>query len=86
MKLWQVLAGGAAAVTVLLWAGAAFLICCYTLGRWGRTPGKWAMGIRVLGIEMAPCGFARALLRSVMLMVDGLLKRGLRDGGKTKKG
>ena len=56
-----------------LWAVAAFLIFCYTLGRWGRTPGKWAMGIRVLGMELAPCGFARALLRSLLLIVDGLL-------------
>ncbi len=57
----------------VLWAGAMFLILCYTLGRWGRTPGKWAMGIRVLGAELAPCGFARALLRSLLLIVDGLL-------------
>jgi uncharacterized RDD family membrane protein YckC len=56
-----------------LWAVAAFLAFCYTLGRWGQTPGKRAMGIRVLGIERAPCGFARALLRSLLLFVDGLL-------------
>ena len=56
-----------------LWAVAAFLIFCYTLGRWGRTPGKWAMGIRVLGMELAPCGFGRALLRSLLLIVDGFL-------------
>jgi uncharacterized RDD family membrane protein YckC len=55
------------------WAVAAFFICCYTLGRWGRTPGKWATGIRVLGLELAPCGFGRALLRSLLLFVDGLL-------------
>jgi len=56
-----------------LWAVAAFFILCYTLGRWGRTPGKWAMGIRVLGMELAPCGFARALLRSLLLLVDGFV-------------
>jgi uncharacterized RDD family membrane protein YckC len=56
-----------------LWAVAGFLIFCYTLGRWGRTPGKWAMGIRVIGMELAPCGFARALLRTLLLIVDGFL-------------
>jgi uncharacterized RDD family membrane protein YckC len=56
-----------------LWAVAAFFIFCFTLGRWGRTPGKWAMGIRALGMELAPCGFARALLRSLLLLVDGFL-------------
>jgi uncharacterized RDD family membrane protein YckC len=56
-----------------LWAVAAFFIFCYTLGRWGRTPGKWAVGIRVLGMELAPCGFARALLRSLLLLLDGFL-------------
>ena len=56
-----------------LWALAGFLIFCYTLGRWGRTPGKWAMGIRVIGMELAPCGFARALLRTLLLIVDGFL-------------
>ena len=56
-----------------LWAAAAFFIFCYSLGRWGRTPGKWAMGIRVLGVELAPCGFARALLRSLLLIVDGFI-------------
>ena len=56
-----------------LWAIAGFFICCYTLGRWGRTPGKWAMGIRVIGAELAPCGFGRALLRTLLLIVDGFL-------------
>lgn len=56
-----------------LWAVAAFLLFCYTLGRWGRTPGKWATGIRVIGMELAPCGFGRALLRSLLLIVDGFL-------------
>jgi len=57
----------------MLWAATAFLIFCYSLGRWGRTPGKWAMGLRVLGMELAPCGFARALFRSLLLVVDGFL-------------
>jgi uncharacterized RDD family membrane protein YckC len=55
-----------------LWALAAFLIFCYALGRWGRTPGKWVMGIRALGMDFSPCGFWRALLRSLLLIVDGL--------------
>jgi uncharacterized RDD family membrane protein YckC len=56
-----------------MWALAAFFILCHRLGRSGRTPGKWAMSIRVLGMDLAPCGFGRALLRSVLLIVDGLV-------------
>jgi uncharacterized RDD family membrane protein YckC len=56
-----------------LWAVTAFFVFCYALGRWGRTPGKWAMGIRVLGADLAPCGFARALLRTLLLLADGFM-------------
>jgi uncharacterized RDD family membrane protein YckC len=67
MLLAPLIVGGA------FWAVAAFFLLCYTLGRWGRTPGKWAMGIRALGTDLRPCGFSRALLRTLLLFVDGFL-------------
>jgi uncharacterized RDD family membrane protein YckC len=40
-------------------------------GRSGKTPGKWLLGIRVLGADLAPCGFGRALIRNLLTFVDG---------------
>lgn len=40
-------------------------------GRSGRTPGKALLGIRVIGAELAPCGFWRALVRNLLTFVDG---------------
>ena len=52
----------------LLWIGAM----SYLEGRWGQTPGKRLMGIRVLGMELLPCGFWRALIRNLLEFIDGL--------------
>ncbi len=43
----------------------------YLEGRFGKTPGKWLLGIRVLGTDLKPCGFGRALLRNLLTFVDG---------------
>ena len=43
----------------------------YLEGRFGKTPGKWLVGIRVLGTDLRPCGFGRALLRNLLTFVDG---------------
>jgi uncharacterized RDD family membrane protein YckC len=43
----------------------------YFEGRFGKTPGKWLLGIRVLGTDLQPCGFGRALLRNLLTFVDG---------------
>jgi uncharacterized RDD family membrane protein YckC len=43
----------------------------YFEGRFGKTPGKWLLGIRVLGTDLQPCGFGRALLRNLLIFVDG---------------
>ncbi len=40
-------------------------------GRFGKTPGKWLLRIRVLGTDLRPCGFGRALLRNLLTFVDG---------------
>jgi uncharacterized RDD family membrane protein YckC len=43
----------------------------YFEGRFGKTPGKWLLRIRVLGTDLRPCGFGRALLRNLLTLVDG---------------
>jgi uncharacterized RDD family membrane protein YckC len=43
----------------------------YWEGLAGKTPGKWLLGIRVLGTDLRPCGFGRALLRNLLTFVDG---------------
>jgi uncharacterized RDD family membrane protein YckC len=40
-------------------------------GLWGLTPGKWIVGISVVGTDLAPCGFGRALVRNLLKLVDG---------------
>ncbi len=55
----------------LLWGVFLLLGFSATEGLWGATPGKWALGIRVLGTDLVPCGFGRALVRNVLKLVDG---------------
>jgi len=40
-------------------------------GSSGQTPGKYLLGICVIGTDLRPCGFWRALLRNLLEMVDG---------------
>lgn len=54
-----------------LWAIVVFVAYSYYEGRSGKTPGKWLMGIRVLGADLRPCGFGRAFLRNLLTFVDG---------------
>jgi uncharacterized RDD family membrane protein YckC len=51
--------------------GAVFFAFSFAEGRWGTTPGKWLLGIRVVGTDLAPCGLARALMRNALKFVDG---------------
>jgi uncharacterized RDD family membrane protein YckC len=55
----------------LLWALLVLVAYSYFEGRSGKTPGKWLMGIRVVGTDLQFCGFGRALLRNVLTFVDG---------------
>jgi uncharacterized RDD family membrane protein YckC len=55
----------------LVWALLVLLLLSYFEGRSGKTPGKWLMGIRVLGTDLHPCGFGRALLRNLLTFADG---------------
>lgn len=53
------------------WALVWLLIYSGLEGRAGQTPGKWALGIRVLGTNLLPCGFGRAFVRNILKFVDG---------------
>lgn len=43
------------------------------LGLKGWTPGRYWLGVRVLGFDLKPCGVGRSLLRGLLVMVDGQL-------------
>lgn len=55
----------------VLWSLTVFVIFSFTEGRFGLTPGKWITGIRVVGTDLIPCGFARGLLRNLLKFADG---------------
>ncbi len=55
----------------LLWAIVCLFVFSFLEGKWGVTPGKWVVGIRVLGTELHPCGFGRALVRNLLKFIDG---------------
>jgi uncharacterized RDD family membrane protein YckC len=42
-------------------------------GKSGRTLGKWICGLKVLRTTLRPCGFARSLLREILLVIDSVL-------------
>ncbi|UCF80081.1 MAG: RDD family protein [Acidobacteriota bacterium] len=56
---------------MLAWAVLVLFVYSFTEGRWGATPGKRALGIRVVGTDLQPCGFGRAFLRNILKLVDG---------------
>jgi uncharacterized RDD family membrane protein YckC len=69
--------GAGAMVRWLAWIGAASLwslawlfVFSWLEGRAGTSPGKRLLGLRVLGLDLAPCGFGRALLRNLVELVD----------------
>jgi uncharacterized RDD family membrane protein YckC len=58
-------------IAAFLWALLVLVAFSYFEGRFGKTPGKWLLGIRVLGTDLRPCGFGRAFLRNLLTFVDG---------------
>ncbi len=54
-----------------IWPIILLFVFSATEGIWGITPGKWLLGIRVVGTDLKPCGFWRALLRNFLKVVDG---------------
>jgi len=55
----------------LFWVLVCLFLFSFSEGKWGGTPGKWILGIRVLGADLHPCGFGRALIRNLLKFVDG---------------
>lgn len=55
------------------WAFVCLFVFSATEGAWGVTPGKWIFGIRVLGTDLRPCGFGRAVIRNILKFVDGFM-------------
>ena len=55
-----------------LWGLAGIFIFSAMEGRSGKSPGKWVTGIRVVGVDLRPCGFGRALIRNFLRFVDGI--------------
>jgi uncharacterized RDD family membrane protein YckC len=62
---------GLLAAAAFLWGLLVLTAYSYLEGRFGKTPGKWLLGIRVLGTDLRPCGFGRAFLRNLLTFVDG---------------
>jgi uncharacterized RDD family membrane protein YckC len=58
-------------IGAFLWGLLVLVAYSYLEGRFGKTPGKWLLGIRVLGTDLQPCGFGRAFLRNLLTFVDG---------------
>ncbi|MCD4786357.1 MAG: RDD family protein [Candidatus Eremiobacteraeota bacterium] len=57
----------------LVWMFFMAIIMCFLEGKYGQTPGKMILGIKVIGADdMMPCGFLRAVLRYFCLYVDGI--------------
>jgi uncharacterized RDD family membrane protein YckC len=65
---WRILAVMGASVA---WMGVVLVAFSVSEGLRGVTPGKALTGIRVVGTELAPCGFGRALIRNLLKLVDG---------------
>jgi uncharacterized RDD family membrane protein YckC len=53
-----------------LWLFIVYFIFSFLEGKYGQTPGKKILRIKVLGTNLQPCGFGRALLRNLLSMVD----------------
>jgi uncharacterized RDD family membrane protein YckC len=50
-----------------------FIVMILMQSRWGVTPGKWLLGLRMLRTTLRPCGVARSLLRELSMAVDAPL-------------
>ncbi|MGQ0743294.1 MAG: RDD family protein [Acidimicrobiales bacterium] len=67
--------GTAAVVVVLSLLILGYPVVCETLWR-GRTPGKAALGLRVVTVEGAPVRFRHAVIRAALGLVDFALTTG----------
>lgn len=67
----RMLGGLGLMIGTLLWVVICLFVFSFLEGKWGVTPGKWALGIRVLGTDLRPCGFGRAFVRNLLKFIDG---------------
>jgi uncharacterized RDD family membrane protein YckC len=65
------LAGFGLILGEIFWGIFCLFAYSFLEGRWGIAPGKWVVGIRVLGTDLRPCGFGRALVRNLLKFIDG---------------
>ncbi len=63
---------GRVGIATLTWILIVTTALAFIQGRFAMTPGKWICGLRVLRVTLKPCGFARSLLRELLLCVDSL--------------
>ncbi|KKK49088.1 hypothetical protein LCGC14_3138600, partial [marine sediment metagenome] len=77
----RVLCGG------ILWFPLMIFLFSLMEGLTGGTPGKWALGVRVLREDLTHCGLGRALLRNLLRIVDvwGWYIVGMLIAGLTQK-
>jgi uncharacterized RDD family membrane protein YckC len=61
---------------VLVWGLALAIQVCYFIGFWiwkdGQTPGKMAVGARIVSQDGTPIGFGQAVLRYIGYMLSGI--------------
>ena len=67
----RMLGGFGLMVGTLLWVVICLFAFSVLEGKWGVTLGKWAVGIRVFGTDLRPCGFGRAFVRNLLKFIDG---------------
>jgi uncharacterized RDD family membrane protein YckC len=68
---WAIL-GALACFFGFFWSIAFLLLVSLEEGKTGKSPGKTTMKIRVAGEDLEPCGFPRAIVRNLLLFIDGI--------------
>lgn len=59
-------------MTCLIYVLVVLIVTSWLEGRWGITLGKWICGVRTVRTTLRPCGFARAMVREILLVVETL--------------
>jgi uncharacterized RDD family membrane protein YckC len=59
--------------TLWLWLSICILYYPVLEGRYGTTLGKKIMALRVVGIDLRPCGYRRAAIRFLVRLIDANL-------------
>ena len=66
-----ILVGSLLSLIGYLWIPVCAILYIYYEGKTGKTPGKRITKIKVVGTDLKEIGFARALLRNLLKIVDG---------------